>query len=58
MGTKDMCNSAQTIRTVTEIEQIFDKADLKVVNPDDHPEVLCRSVFPVRVWVLCPMGEQ
>ena len=58
MGTVDMDNEAQRVRTLLEIEQIFSKAKLRVVNSADHPEELFASIPPVRVWVLCPMGEQ
>ena len=54
MGTVDMDNMDQRVRTLPEIEQIFAKAKLRVVNTADHPEELYTSIFPVRVWVLCP----
>ena len=53
-GTVDGDNSAQEVRTLSRIEKIFAAADLKVVNSADHPEELITSIFPVRVWVLCP----
>ena len=57
LGTVDGDKEDQEVRTVTEVEKIFAAAKLKVVNQGDHPEELVTSIFPVRVWVLCPAAD-